>query len=609
MKKTVTGILSVLLALWLTAGVFTLLVSAAPEAAWDGTTVAESFAGGQGTEAEPYRIGTAAQLAYLAKTVNEKTDYTGVYFTQTADIDLGEKSRTPIGGAQGSFKGIYDGGGFSVTGLNCDMIAAEGNAKEYAGLFGSASGATIRNLRVTGSRVRSNKFAGAIVGHGKNLMTIFNCSSKIEAIDGASAGGIAGRIDFSEFNSEERNLVVACVSDSNIRTTGNVSEDGNTGRSYTYCGGIVGASIATVVAYCTNNGDLDLIPLLNKAYPIWSGGIVGVNGSNTFQSSIYFCTNNGNIRTYQKYDVSALLEKAPGTVVNTYENIFRIGGIAGHFTNKVEGCAVAGCLNTGKVEIYLSNTGTEVLKPEDSESQRAGGILALANKSCLSAANYTVQLPGIGVDKSGCSVEESIVAVTPEQLRGEAGLTVMDRGYTLEKLIPLLVSHTLARSYYTENEIREMEKKLEGGSMSEYLVDFVSKKLAADGVSLEGLWKTDEAGEPKVADAGKALEAAGLIAEVRTLANQELDRIAEGGDPDAPSDDGEDDGLSDEKPPVTPGDSSSPSDTGKETKKPGDTDTPKKKSGCRSSVSAAGILVVVGSCFGAVAWTGKKRRK
>ena len=62
MKKTVTGILSVLLALWLTAGVFTLLVSAAPEAAWDGTTVAESFAGGQGTEAEPYRHGGTACL-------------------------------------------------------------------------------------------------------------------------------------------------------------------------------------------------------------------------------------------------------------------------------------------------------------------------------------------------------------------------------------------------------------------------------------------------------------------------------------------------------------------------------------------------------------------
>lgn len=608
MRKTAAKTLSVLLALWMIAGVFTLFASAAP-AAWNGTEVAESFAGGQGTEAEPYRIATAAQLAYLAKTVNEKTDYTGVYFMQTADIDLGEKSWTPIGGAQGSFKGIYDGGGFSVAGLNCDTISAEGNAKEYAGLFGSASGATIRNLRVTGSKVRSNKFAGAIVGHGKNLMTIFNCSSKIEAIDGASAGGIAGRIDFSEFNSEERNLVVACVSDSCIRTTGNVSEDGNTGRSYTYCGGIVGSSIATVVAYCTNNGNLDLIPLQNKGYPIWSGGIVGVNGSNTFQSSIYFCTNNGNIRTYQKYDVSTLLNKAPGTVVNTYENIFRIGGIAGHFTNKVEGCAIAGCLNTGKVEIYLSSTGTEVLATEASETQRAGGILALANKSCLSVANYTVQLPGIGLDKSGSSVESSIVAVTPEQIRGEAGLTVMDRGYTLEKLMPILVSHTLARSYYTENEIREMEKKIEGGSMSEYLVGFASRKVTADGISLEGLWKTDAAGEPKVANAEKALEAAGLVAEVRTLVNQELDRIAEGGDPDAPSDGGEDDGPSDEKPPVTPGDSSNSTNSEKETKNTGNAETPTEKKGCRSSVSTAGILLAVGSCFGAMAWTGKKRRK
>ena len=213
------------------------------------------------------------------------------------------------------------------------------------------------------------------------------------------------------------------------------------------------------------------------------------------------------------------------------------------------------------------------------------------------------------MDKSGCSVEESIVAVTPEQLRGEAGLTVMDRGYTLEKLIPLLVSHTLARSYYTENEIREMEKKLEGGSMSEYLVDFVSKKLAADGVSLEGLWKTDAAGEPKVANAEKALEAAGLVAEVRTLVNQELDRIAEGGAPDGPSDDEGNGDSSEEKPPVTPGDSSNSTNSEKETKNTGEAETPTEKKGCRSSVSTAGILLAVGSCFGAMAWTGKKRRK
>ena len=38
---------------------------------WDGTTIADKFAAGDGTQGNPFQIETAAQLAYFAKTVNE----------------------------------------------------------------------------------------------------------------------------------------------------------------------------------------------------------------------------------------------------------------------------------------------------------------------------------------------------------------------------------------------------------------------------------------------------------------------------------------------------------------------------------------------------------
>lgn len=61
---------------------------------------------GSGTEASPYLISSAQALESLAKQVNDGTLKTeGVYFRQTADIDLSgfkNNSWVPIGNATGS---------------------------------------------------------------------------------------------------------------------------------------------------------------------------------------------------------------------------------------------------------------------------------------------------------------------------------------------------------------------------------------------------------------------------------------------------------------------------------------------------------------------------
>ena len=65
-------------------------------AAWDGT-VAEDFAGGDGSEGSPIKIANAKQLAYFEKQVNGGENYEGKYIKLTADIDLGGREWTPIG--------------------------------------------------------------------------------------------------------------------------------------------------------------------------------------------------------------------------------------------------------------------------------------------------------------------------------------------------------------------------------------------------------------------------------------------------------------------------------------------------------------------------------
>ena len=55
-------------------------------AAWAQTTSFPTASGGEGTEGNPYKIATTADLDALAAYVNSGTAYSGTYFKMTADI-------------------------------------------------------------------------------------------------------------------------------------------------------------------------------------------------------------------------------------------------------------------------------------------------------------------------------------------------------------------------------------------------------------------------------------------------------------------------------------------------------------------------------------------
>ena len=54
-------------------GLFFSFISLSAQAVWDGS-VATSFAGGSGTQDDPYLISNGAELAYLAQITNEDAD-------------------------------------------------------------------------------------------------------------------------------------------------------------------------------------------------------------------------------------------------------------------------------------------------------------------------------------------------------------------------------------------------------------------------------------------------------------------------------------------------------------------------------------------------------
>lgn len=140
---------------------------------WVGN-IAEKFAGGTGTESDPYQISNGAELAYLAQQVNsEKIDSEDTFITLTNNIDLNNKAWTPIGNSDSVFAGTFDGNGHTISGLYINITGSYSTAKKarlYQGLFGCVEDGTVQNLIVTGSVTIGNEksvnvsYIGGIVG-------------------------------------------------------------------------------------------------------------------------------------------------------------------------------------------------------------------------------------------------------------------------------------------------------------------------------------------------------------------------------------------------------------------------------------------------------------
>ena len=103
---------------------------------WDGSSTI--WTNGSGTSSDPYLIESAANLAYLATSVNSGTTYSGKYFKQTVDIDLDAIGWTPIGTSSYTFQGTYNGNHKRIKNLS---IYVNGASPVHIGLFGYVSSA------------------------------------------------------------------------------------------------------------------------------------------------------------------------------------------------------------------------------------------------------------------------------------------------------------------------------------------------------------------------------------------------------------------------------------------------------------------------------------
>ena len=243
---------------------------------WDGT-VATAFAGGSGTEQDPYQIANGEQLAYLSASVAAGNDYAGVWFVQTQAIDLGQVPFTPIGSNTAQFRGNYIGS--TITNLS---VASE---SDYIGLFGYlGEGALVRGVIASGC-VQGKRYVGGIVGYLKSA-TVENCAS-YATVRGNSTyvGGICGQMYGT---STAKSLITRCFNAGDVTSGtnnhaggiagyvsyGDISECYNLGAiSGTRVGGITAQlSSGCTIASCYHLGTVTLT--VEGSYN-YAGSIVG----------------------------------------------------------------------------------------------------------------------------------------------------------------------------------------------------------------------------------------------------------------------------------------------------------------------------------------------
>ena len=142
------------------------------------------FAGGNGTEASPYQVATAAQL-------NKVRDHLDKHFIQTADINLGVApwnqgaGWVPIGDDDNPFTGGYNGNGHIISNLTITSAVDELDV----GLFSSLEG-TITELGILHANVQGRHSVGILAGSSKGI--IRNCYTQGEVRGLTDVGGLVG---------------------------------------------------------------------------------------------------------------------------------------------------------------------------------------------------------------------------------------------------------------------------------------------------------------------------------------------------------------------------------------------------------------------------------
>ena len=326
---------------------------------------------GDGSVGNPYKISSAAELAWFRNQVNSGNNSISAELTENIDLVefchakdgtkyTEELSWTPIGNLDNRYQGTFDGKGKTISNLYINATP-----RDYAGFFGFADNGSIKNITFDNAKVTSiAQFTGILIGQANNSFIENIKTSESCSVDGdKTVGGIAGSV---------LGNIIKC--ENHARANG--------ANGAYYVGGIVGRydGYDKSITSCANYGDV-------TSTGNCVGGMVGYFGSGTIQNSANY-----------------------GNVTGT-DNVGNLIGFA-------DECNLNNVLGTGNVTAtYVDCVGLLVGNIKNSSST-ASGILAY-NGSAKLTINGTEQTDGAvkAVGQGSLTSSEKIMAFSAEQLK------------------------------------------------------------------------------------------------------------------------------------------------------------------------------------------------
>lgn len=276
---------------------------------------------------------------YTAEDLDNVRNDPGYQYILMNDIDLSSYDNwEPITNAHIS---IFDGNGYTITGMN---IYEENADYKYYGLFGrvlSALGTTIKNLKIIDSSIYIKSSNDVIVG------------------------AICGDVDNPD------DSFINCYSNADITVISNNNIE---------CGGITGRSLE--MNYCVNMGNIFLESLTNSKgeITVHLGGCTGTGKVTNNNVNYGMITSIGGNDQYiggivgKGRDINNSMNFGFINVTDSEIKTLYIGGLCGETSTDGE---INNCSNIGKIEVFINNAEAII-----------GGITGFSFSDILNCNNY-----------------------------------------------------------------------------------------------------------------------------------------------------------------------------------------------------------------------------
>ena len=359
-------------------------------------------------------LSNASELAGLASLVNEGNKLEDKTISLGSNIDLNNKTWTPIGlykdengnDKEKQFSGTFNGNGHTIKGLKIDCTTEKSS---YRALFGYAGG-TIKNFTVYGE-ISGIDVAGVVAALDKggvvdNVTSYVDVSNNNANATQAKTGGIV--LTIKDLNSQDAGWTISncknygAISSNSTEATDSVGgilgwtsdstgkikiknceNHGTVSASKQPAGGIVGGCRSIIIENCKNSGSISSSSA--------AGGIVACNDTNDL--TIKNCSNSGSV-TGASNQAGAI----GGTIRGTLEDCTTTANIA-----------LVGTLGIGNNDNFISYSretsitapsivyGNLSLKNVKTNSlnlafvNRAGDLTVALNSSTIEAMTVTME--------------------------------------------------------------------------------------------------------------------------------------------------------------------------------------------------------------------------